>query len=51
MKFEEQEIVDDSSEDVVLEPEIEQSENGEETKPLLDYNNIKSSQDIKFHLY
>ena len=47
MKFEEQEIVDDSSEDVVLEPEVEQSEKGEETKPMLDYNNIKSSQDIE----
>ena len=46
MKFNEQESIDDSSKDVVLEPEITQSEKGEETKPMLDYNNIKSSKDI-----
>ncbi|WP_405267594.1 ATP-dependent protease LonB [Methanobrevibacter sp.] len=45
MKFEEQEVIDDSSEDIVAEPEIETK--GEETKPMLDYNNIKSSQDIE----
>ncbi len=45
MKFEEQEVIDDSSEDIVAEPEVESK--GEETKPMLDYNNIKSSQDIE----
>ena len=45
MKFEEQEVIDDSSEDIVEEPEIETK--GEETQPMLDYNNIKSSQDIE----
>ena len=45
MKFEEQEVIDDSSEDIVDEPEIETK--GEETQPMLDYNNIKSSQDIE----
>ena len=45
MKFEEQESIDDSLNDVVAEPEVE--EKGEETKPMLDYNNIKSSQDIE----
>ena len=47
MKFEEQESVDDSSKDVVLEPEIAQKDSIEETKPMLDYDNIKSSQDIE----
>ncbi len=46
MKFEEQEPIDDSSNDVVLEPEIAQEVEGEETKPMLDYDNIKSSKDI-----
>ena len=46
MKFEEQEPIDDSSNDVVLEPEIAQDAEGEETKPMLDYDNIKSSKDI-----
>ncbi len=46
MKFEEQEPIDDSSNDVVLEPEIAQDTEGEETKPMLDYDNIKSSKDI-----
>ena len=45
MKFEEQESVADSSQDMVTEPEIETE--GDETKPMLDYNNIKSSQDIE----
>ena len=45
MKFEEQEAIEDASEDIVAEPEIESE--GEETKPMLDYNNIKSSQDIE----
>ena len=45
MKFEEQEAIEDASEDIVAEPEIETE--GEETKPMLDYNNIKSSQDIE----
>ena len=46
MKFEEQESIDDSSKDIVLEPEIAQKDSIEETKPMLDYDNIKSSQDI-----
>ena len=46
MKFEEQEPIDKSSDDVVLEPEVAQDADGEETTPMLDYNNIKSSQDI-----
>ena len=45
MKFEEQEAIEEASEDIVAEPEIETE--GEETKPMLDYNNIKSSQDIE----
>ena len=45
MKFEEQEAIEGASEDIVAEPEIETE--GEETKPMLDYNNIKSSQDIE----
>ncbi|MBQ6099550.1 MAG: ATP-dependent protease LonB [Methanobrevibacter sp.] len=44
MKFEENESVDDSSQDIVIEPEIS---SGEETKHMLDYDNIKSSQDIE----
>ena len=47
MKFEEQESIDDSSKDIVLEPEIAQKDSSEETKPMLDYDNIKSSQDIE----
>ena len=46
MKFEEQEPIDESSDDVVLEPEVAQDADGEETKHMLDYDNIKSSQDI-----
>jgi Lon-like ATP-dependent protease len=46
MKFEEEETIKDSTE-VVIEPEIEESADGEETKPMLDYNNIKSSKDIE----
>ncbi len=45
MKFEEQEAIEDVSEDIVAEPEMETK--GEETQPMLDYNNIKSSQDIE----
>ena len=47
MKFEEQELVDESSKEVVLEPEITQDVVEEETKPMLDYDNIKSSKDIE----
>ena len=46
MKFEEKESIEDSA-DVVVEPEIADSGDGEETKPMLDYNNIKSSEDIE----
>lgn len=46
MKFEEQESTDDSSKDVVLEPEINETEAREETKPMLDYENIKSTADV-----
>ncbi len=44
MKFNEQESIEDSSEDVVVEPQVEKDE---KTQPMLDYNNIKSSQDIE----
>ena len=47
MKFEEQEPTDESSNEVVLEPEVTQDVVEEETKPMLDYENIKSSQDIE----
>ena len=47
MKFEEQESVEDSSSEVVVEAEVDESASSEETKPMLDYNNIKSSQDIE----
>ena len=46
MKFEEKESIEDSTE-VIVEPEIRDSGDGEETKPMLDYNNIKSSKDIE----
>ena len=47
MKFEEKEPIEESSDDVVLEPEVTQDVVDEETKPMLDYENIKSSQDIE----
>ena len=47
MKFDEQEILDDSSQEVVLEPEIAQESDEEKTKPMLDYDKIKSSEDIE----
>ena len=47
MKFEEQESIEDSTNDVILEPEVAQTGESEETKPMLDYDNIKSSQDIE----
>ena len=47
MKFEEQEPTDESSNEVVLEPEVTQDVIEEETKPMLDYDNIKSSKDIE----
>ncbi len=43
MKFEEQEMIEDSSKEVEVESEIVE----EKTQPMLDYNNIKSSQDIE----
>ncbi len=46
MKFDEQEPIDNSSDEVVLEPEVAQLSDDEETKPMLDYDNIKSSEDI-----
>ena len=46
MKFEEKESIEDSAQEVV-EPEVSNSGEGEETKPMLDYDNIKSSQDIE----
>ena len=46
MKFEEIESIEDSTEEII-EPEIEEAGEGEETKPMLDYSNIKSSQDIE----
>ena len=47
MKFEEPEITEDSPQEVVAEPVVEKEEKGEETKPMLNYDNIKSSQDIE----
>ena len=47
MKFEEQESIEDSTNEVILEPEVVETGESEETKPMLDYNNIKSSQDIE----
>ncbi len=47
MKFEEQEPTDESSNEVVLEPEVTQDVIEEETQPMLDYDNIKSSKDIE----
>ncbi len=46
MKFEEQESIEDSSNDVIDESEVKESTSSEETKPMLDYDNIKSSKDI-----
>ena len=46
MKFEEQESMEDSSSEVIVEAEEVEVASSEETKPMLDYNNIKSSQDI-----
>ena len=46
MKFDEQEPIDDSSKEVVLEPEITEKVVEEKTEPMLDYDNIKSSEDI-----
>lgn len=46
MKFEEQEPVNESSDDVVLEPEVTQDAAGEKTEHMLDYDKIKSSKDI-----
>lgn len=46
MKFDEQEPIDNSSDEVVLEPEVTHVSDDEETKPMLDYDNIKSSEDI-----
>ncbi len=43
MKFEEQEVIEDSSKEVEIESEIIE----EKAQPMLDYNNIKSSQDIE----
>ena len=46
MKFEEIESIEDSDEEVVK-PDVVEAGDGNETKPMLDYNNIKSSQDIE----
>ena len=52
MKFEEQESMEDSSNEEMVEEEevasveVEDAASVEETKPMLDYDNIKSSQDI-----
>ncbi len=47
MKFEEQESMEDSSSEELVEAEVEEVTSSEETKPMLDYDNIKSSQDIE----
>lgn len=46
MKFEEKESLEDSSKEVVLEPEIEEKEAEEKTKPMLDYS-ITSTSDVE----
>lgn len=46
MKFEENESLEDSSKEVVLEPEIEEKEAEEKTKPMLDYS-ITSTSDVE----
>ena len=45
MKFEEKESMEDSLNEEIV--EAEEVTPSEETKPMLDYNNIKSSQDIE----
>ena len=45
MKFEEKESMEDSLNEEIV--EAEEVTSSEETKPMLDYNNIKSSQDIE----
>ena len=47
MKFEEQESMEDSSSEELVEAEVEEVTSSEETKPMLDYDNIKSSKDIE----
>ena len=47
MKLNEQEIIDESSDEVVLEPEVTEDVIEEKTEPMLDYDKIKSSQDIE----
>ena len=47
MRFDEKESMEDSSTEVVLEPEIEEEFAKVETKPMLDYEDIKSSEDIE----
>lgn len=47
MKFDEKESMEDSSKEVVLEPEIEEKEAEVKTKPMLDYSDIKSTSDIE----
>ena len=46
MKFEEQESIENSPEEEIIEPEVNDVVSDEEIKPMIDYNNIKSSQDI-----
>ena len=47
MKFSEKESIEDSSNNEVLESEVVNQAKDDENKPMLDYNNIKSSQDIE----
>lgn len=47
MKFEEQESIEDSQSEEIVEPEIKETGESEENQPMLDYDNIKSSQDIE----
>lgn len=46
MKFNEKESIEDSSKEVVLEPEINEQEGEEKTKPMLDYS-IETTSDIE----
>lgn len=46
MKLDEVELTEDSPQEEVSQPKEEENKN-EETQPMLDYDNIKSSQDIE----
>lgn len=47
MKLDEVELTEDSPQEEVSQPKEEEENKNEETQPMLDYDNIKSSQDIE----